>query len=56
MAAMQIFVKAMTGKTTVLYGVRAAQIKTITLDVEASDTIDGFPPGQQRRSFCGATI
>ena len=39
MAAMQIFVKALTGKTAILHGVRTTQILTITLDVRTSDTI-----------------
>ena len=66
MAAMQVFVKALTGKTTVLYGVRTTQIKTITLDVEASDTIltvkakiqeqEDITPNEQILIFAGQVL
>jgi ubiquitin C len=65
-AAMQIFVKALTGKTAILHGVRTTQILTITLDVRTSDTIlsakakiqayTGIAPNQQHLIFAGQSL
>ena len=62
MAAMQIFVKAMTGKTDVCaHGVRCKQIMTMTLVMQASDIVisakariqalTGISPNQQLLIF-----
>ena len=66
MKAMQILVKALTGKSTFLHGVRTTEMLTITLDVETSDTIlstkakiqaqTGITPNQQLLIFAGQSM
>jgi len=63
---MRFFLKALTGKTTILHGHRTMQILTITLDMRRKDTIlsvkakiqtlTGITPNQQLLFFAGQSL